>query len=242
MKDKLKDFIQANKASFDEYKPSDNLWKAIEQGIEPKQSGKKAKIVRLNPQKIKWAAAAIIFMVMGAVGYKLISEKAPEAEIISPVTENTDTIRTFPTIEPADSNTGLAMLDTEEPASRLNTPPSHEKTIVKQNKPATEKGNLGSSVKDELYHYTKLIEIKQEQIQSLQTKNPELYGRFSDDLKTLQDSYDHLNKKLADGMNNEKLLQAMIYNLKLQSDLLNKQLEITQQINNSKNEKQYNSL
>ncbi|MCH5685831.1 hypothetical protein LWM68_17200 [Niabella sp. W65] len=50
----------------------------------------------------------------------------------------------------------------------------------------------------------------------------------------LETSYDALKAQLSKGVNSEKLLEAMIGNLKMQADLLNKQLEILKQVHKKK--------
>jgi hypothetical protein len=98
---------------------------------------------------------------------------------------------------------------------------------------------------EELYHYVRLIEIKQGQMKELKKTEPELYKEFSKDAEMLETSYDALKAQLSKGVNSEKLLEAMIGNLKMQADLLNKQLEILKQVHKKKNsndEKDYKNL
>lgn len=89
----------------------------------------------------------------------------------------------------------------------------------------------------EVYHFTQLIELKQAELKQLEKDNPELYKQFMGDITKLDSSYHSLKQELPSNPNREQLLEAMIQNLKLQMDLLNQQLAIIQQINQSKNKK-----
>ena len=96
----------------------------------------------------------------------------------------------------------------------------------------------------EVYHFTKLIELKNKELQKIAKEQPELYRQFASDINRLDSNYQALKKELPDNPNQEVLLQAMIGNLKWQIDLLNQQLTIIQKIKHSKksaNEKDYKS-
>jgi len=87
----------------------------------------------------------------------------------------------------------------------------------------------------ELYHFTQLIELKQDELKQLEKENPELYKQFVTDINKLDSSYNVLKRELPANPNREQLLEAMIRNLQVQMDLLNQQLQIIQQIKQSKN-------
>lgn len=82
--------------------------------------------------------------------------------------------------------------------------------------------------------FSGLIEEKQKELQLIQTDQPSLYGQFSDDIKRLDSTYHLLKHELPVNPNKEELLQAMIYNLQLQINLLNQQLDIIQKIKEAK--------
>lgn len=86
----------------------------------------------------------------------------------------------------------------------------------------------------EVYHFTQLIELKQEELKQIEKDNPELYQQFLGDINQLDSSYKNLKKELPSNPNREQLLEAMIENLKMQTELLNQQLQIIQQIKQSK--------
>lgn len=86
----------------------------------------------------------------------------------------------------------------------------------------------------ELYHFTRLIELKQDEIKQLEKDNPSLYKEFITDINSLDSSYNRLKEELPTNPNREQLLEAMISNLQIQMNLLNQQLQIIQQIKQSK--------
>jgi hypothetical protein len=82
----------------------------------------------------------------------------------------------------------------------------------------------------EIYHFRELIGLKQSELKQLQKEYPQLYQQFVGDINQLDSSYQDLKTKLAANPNREMLLEAMIRNLQLQSELLNRQLMIIQEI------------
>ena len=84
----------------------------------------------------------------------------------------------------------------------------------------------------ELYHFTQIINIKFREIQKIKGDHPELYERFSADLQKLDTAYQQLKEELPNQPNQEMLLQAMLQNLTLQIDLINRQLGIIEQLKN----------
>ena len=92
----------------------------------------------------------------------------------------------------------------------------------------------------EVYHFTQLIELKQNELKEIEKENPELYKKFVTDINKLDSSYNALKQELPSNPNREQLLEVMIQNLQLQTELLNQQLQIIQQIKQSKNSKNEN--
>ncbi|HUR11387.1 MAG TPA: hypothetical protein VM012_08460 [Flavitalea sp.] len=86
----------------------------------------------------------------------------------------------------------------------------------------------------EVYHFTQLIELKQSELKNLQQTDPSLYRQFLGDITRLDSSYNALKQELPENPNREQLLEAMIQNLRLQTDLLNEQLLIIKKIKQSK--------
>lgn len=82
--------------------------------------------------------------------------------------------------------------------------------------------------------FSGLIEKKQHELEAIRTDQPDLYRKFSRDIQRLDSTYHALKYELPVNPNKEELLQAMIYNLQLQIDLLNQQLNIIQKIKQAK--------
>ena len=88
---------------------------------------------------------------------------------------------------------------------------------------------------EEVYHFTRLIGIKQKELNKIKKQEPELYRKFSTDIGRLDSSYQMLKTELPGNPNEELVLEAMIENLRIQIDLLNEQLFIIQKIKQTKN-------
>ena len=88
---------------------------------------------------------------------------------------------------------------------------------------------------EEMYHFARLIELRQEELKRNSKEHPDLYKKFVDDVNKLDSAYVMLKKEWASNGNSEQLLEAMILNLRLQTELLNQQLQIIKQVNQSKN-------
>ena len=87
---------------------------------------------------------------------------------------------------------------------------------------------------EEVYHFTRLIEIKHQELKKIRKDEPELYKKFSADITRLDSSYQVLKKDLPGNPNEELVLSAMIENLRIQIDLLNEQLTIIKKIKETK--------
>lgn len=130
------------------------------------------------------------------------------------------------------AGTGVYSLLKDKPdnTQAATTPASKEKTghdLLNEINPTYAK---------EVYHFTQLIELKQSELKQIEKENPSLYKQFLSDINNLDSSYNALKKQLPDNANREQLLEAMIQNLRLQADLLNQQLQVIQQIKQSKRE------
>ena len=93
----------------------------------------------------------------------------------------------------------------------------------------------------EVYHFTQLIEMKQTELKKIEKEQPALYKEFLGDITALDSSYNSLKKELPQNPNREQLLEAMIENLRLQTELLNHQLLIIKKIKQAKKTSDENS-
>jgi hypothetical protein len=86
----------------------------------------------------------------------------------------------------------------------------------------------------EVNQIAKLVALKQDELKALAPEQPELYRKFSNDIDQLDSSYIALKNQLSITPNREMLIEAMIQNLQLQLNVLNQQLNIINQIKQSK--------
>ena len=75
-------------------------------------------------------------------------------------------------------------------------------------------------------HFASLIKMKQNELQKTRKSQPDLYRQFLQDNNRIDSSYNYLKSKLTANPNKEILLDAMIQNLQLKIDILNRQLQI----------------
>jgi len=85
-------------------------------------------------------------------------------------------------------------------------------------------------------HYTSLIETKRTQLKSISKTDPELYKEFNGQIAKMDSTYKELNEELLTSPNQERVLQSMIHNLQIQTQVLNQQLNVIEQFNKMKNE------
>jgi hypothetical protein len=107
-----------------------------------------------------------------------------------------------------------------------DTPAADNDPILKEINPTYAK---------EVYHFTQLIELKQNELKEIEKEHPNLYKKFVSDIDKLDSSYNALKRELPVNPNREQLLEAMIENLRLQTEILNQQLSIINEIKASKN-------
>ena len=84
--------------------------------------------------------------------------------------------------------------------------------------------------------YTSLIETQRTELKSIEKTDPQLYKEFSDQISQMDSTYKQMNAELLTSPNQERVLRAMIHNLKIQTEVLNKQLGVIEQMNKMKKE------
>jgi hypothetical protein len=90
-------------------------------------------------------------------------------------------------------------------------------------------------------HYTSLIETKRIELKSIAKSDPQLYKEFSEEIAQMDSTYKQMNTDLVTSPNQERVLRAMIHNLKIQTEVLNKQLGVIEQMNKMKKEQDNDS-
>jgi len=235
MSNKLENFLQDNKDEFDGHEPSEALWHRVEKKLDlPKKNG----LLTIMSSRSWLSAAAAVLIISGAAIFLLNRRTTTTGPILTARVEPKSTLIKPDTVMSAASDPARETQPQTETAS--TTLPD-----IKPDDPALEdKDALQSIASQELMHYTKLVELKQQQITILKKDEPLLYKQFASDFAKIDEEYTQLKKQKDGHPNNELLLEAMIQNLHLQSALLTRQLEIVKNINNNKQkryEKTYNS-
>jgi hypothetical protein len=87
-----------------------------------------------------------------------------------------------------------------------------------------------------------LIQNKQNELNRNLQSQPELYKQFLKDNNRLDSSYNYLKSQLAANPNKEILLDAMIENLQLKLEILNRQLLIIKQSKNKKTDNESKTI
>jgi anti-sigma-K factor RskA len=87
--------------------------------------------------------------------------------------------------------------------------------------------------------YASLVETKRVELKALAKSDPQLYQEFSAEIAKMDSTYKKLNRDLATSPDQESVLRAMIRNLQIQTDVLNQQLQVIEQFNNSKKEQHH---
>jgi hypothetical protein len=83
---------------------------------------------------------------------------------------------------------------------------------------------------DKMVQYTSLIEGKREEIKQIEAHDPVMYKEFATEIEKLNQDYQNLQTELPKTPNQEELVKAMIQNLQVQLDILNRQLIIIQKV------------
>jgi hypothetical protein len=120
---------------------------------------------------------------------------------------------------------------------------SHEIPVVKNETTTPGRVNnddissIAPEYADEAKEAYRVIETRQQELKSAASGQPRLYEQFSADLKTLDSSYQVLKNQAVRAPGRQLIIRAMMQNLQLQAELLNRQLMIMNQFKNSKNQK-----
>lgn len=89
-------------------------------------------------------------------------------------------------------------------------------------------------------HYASVIEGQRTRLKLVAKFDPELYREFNAELIKMDANYKKLNIDLATSPNQERVLRAMIQNLQIQTEVLNQQLSVIEQFNQSKKDQHEN--
>jgi len=104
------------------------------------------------------------------------------------------------------------------------------------NKPGVDLARINPEYAKQQVHYASLVETKRTELKQLAKTDPDLYLEFSKEIAQMDSTYKKLNSDLATSPNQELVLRAMIRNLQTQTEVLNQQLGVVEQYNQSKND------
>ena len=226
MSKKLEQFVKDNREDFDKFEPGPVVWHNIQQQL--KKPAQKQGIL-ISMKVLRWSAAAAIIIILGAGAYYFINnnKKGKENELATNKKE-TKVTNDLPVVTPHDSVT-------KEIPQNLAHNKTDDQQLVKSD---------DAEFNEEIVHYTRLVELKQNQIMKIKTTEPLLYQKFAGDINKLDSTFHTLKKQLPVNPNREQILEAMIQNLQFQEALLNQQLNIIKKIKQTKKteyEKAYRS-
>jgi hypothetical protein len=227
MSNRLENFVRDHREQFDGEEPDGKIWEAIRKDMglgEDPNKKKPAPVVRLF--RSAWAvAAAVVLLIAGTVWfYSTRQSQIPNNPALASGNPKTNPQTTQPT-SPA-TQTPAQTRDSSQ--SLAQSTPDVKGTIP------DDKAEINAEQNEEMYHYAKLVEIKQKELRTIEKDEPLLYKQFSMDVNKLDSAYHSLQQRLTKKPNQEQILEAMLQNLQLQMGLLNHQLDIIKQINHSK--------
>ncbi|HEY4937009.1 MAG TPA: hypothetical protein VII44_10530 [Puia sp.] len=235
----LEKFILENREKFDADIPDPKVWEKINERMDPE--AEKPAAARSIPFK-RWmaAAAAVVLVTVSGALYFSLRKNKPQPSIAGTTVRHGDSSNHLPAVNPpADTTAQIArtILDIQQkkiPDAQVQVP---------SNSIDNKSHDIGDN--KEMYYYAKLIELKHEELKTLEKDEPLLYRQFSGDVQRLDSVYHSLKTQLPNNSNREQVIEAMISNLQLQIGLLNKQLDIIKKIKHSKKsayEKAYKSI
>lgn len=223
MSKRLEQFVKDNREDFDKFEPGPVVWHNIQQQLKKGKAGKEG--ILISMRTIRWAAAASVIVLLGAGAYFFSQPKktAPGAEIAG--TQHRQ--------QPANAITNNLPKPAHD-SNQATAPDSPSNSPRIKNNDDTQLAAATDEYNEEIYHYTRLVELKQNEIKKVTKDEPLLYQQFAGDINKLDSAFHTLRKQLPVNPNREQLLEAMLDNLHLQEALLNRQLNIIKQINKAK--------
>jgi hypothetical protein len=228
MSGQLEQFINDNRNEFDGEEPAKKIWDNIQQKLEPEVK-LETRVVRVN--FMRWSAAASVVVLLGAGAWYFLSNRNDvKPNSVITVAKNEPNKK-----EQSAKPTNSLPLPDSVAKSTQHQLTKNTKTVKPDNsKSAAVDHGIGSDEQKEMVYYAKIVELKHDELKKIKKDEPLLYKQFSEDVHKLDSVYQSLKNELPKNPNREQLLEAMIQNLQLQMELLNRQLHIIKQINNSK--------
>jgi hypothetical protein len=243
MNSRLEQFVRDHREEFDADEPDPKVWDAIRQDMKFVDPTKKKQAPVVRFYRARWSvAAAVLLLIAGTTWY--LSARHNNRGNAGPAVAagNTNPATQHPTQPSTQANNPAHGAAQAVDSPRTRTPDANSLANTGGNdNPAgadeTRTDNsteMNTEMKEEMYHYAKIVEIKHKELKTIEKDEPLLYRQFSSDVSKLDSVYHGLQHQLPKNPNREQILEAMIQNLQLQMELLNHQLDIIKQINHSK--------
>jgi hypothetical protein len=235
MSNELKNFIDQHRNEFDDYEPSSKVWDNLQNDLNKNNTTIQQKATAKKLVLYKWVAAASVILLMG-LSILFFTRKNTESTVpdITKTTKPTPTNTVVPTVITKDTPIiKTAVTPTLEEKTIAKEIPKTTPPITTPKKNVVIEHNINTDMiafNESKAHFTKLITSKQNEIKNLSKNDPEVYQNFMKDIDELNKNYKQLNQQLPRTTNKSALINAMIYNLQVQIDLLNKQLIILNKI------------
>lgn len=232
MNNRLEQFVRDNREEFDGEEPATKIWDKIQQQLDPPAEKKPATVINIRIDRTWLSVAAAVILVM-ASGIWYINSRHHTADPGNIALQRP----TEPVTEPARTNPAPAAqtpADTSATSGIAGQKDQLAAATPKNNKDNTPAATEDETMKEEMYHYARLVELKHKELKTIEKDEPLLYRQFASDVHKLDSVYQGLQHQLPKNPNREQLLEAMVQNLQLQMGLLNHQLDIIKQINHSK--------
>jgi len=200
MENEFEKYLQQKRDQFEKGSPSTRVWEKLQRDLIEHQN-RRHRVIRMR--RISWGIAACILVGIGAaLALFKMKSQANRNTIIRNVTRRD------------------SMIDMQKIAAEKMERDSADRVA----------GITNSETRQSLYHYSQLIESRQKQMAALQQVNPDLYARSQKVLTDLTQVYGRLQKQLPGSPDQQKVLKALIQNLKMQEQVLNNQLQLLEEL------------
>jgi hypothetical protein len=195
MNSRIEQFVRDHREDFDSEEPDRKIWDKIAADLEPRKK-KQGILVRLG--RAGWiAAAAVVLLAVGMI-WLFNARSGHDAPAVAKQASNQlpnpgeTVVKTAPA--PKEAIDSLARTPS---GTQQATQPTLANIRPKDNNQSQAKVNeLESSMDEEMYHYAKLVEIKHNQLKSLEKDEPLLYKQFASDVSKLDSVYRNLQSQL----------------------------------------------
>jgi hypothetical protein len=219
MSNALEKFTQQHAGEFDSETPSSAVWDAVEQKLLQRRQKMFSKM-----DVYKWSAAAAVFFVLLTSAWFLWIKKTPATNpAIQPLVK-AETLRTDNTANEVLQKSVVPPAETAEENNQYSEPQYAVETA-------------------QIY---RAIAVRQSRLMDATKDHPELYRQFIADLQVLDSTCTVLKKQLKSTPNRDIIIKAIMQSLRLQAELLGRQLSIINEFkkttSNEKNNNNQGSL